>query len=57
MGIQTEGDIVPFKSRAQQRFAFGTNQPWAKEWASKTNFKKLPARVKKRKTKKRKRRR
>jgi len=36
---------MPFKSVAQQKFAFATHQPWAKEWASKTNFSKIPARV------------
>ena len=38
----------PFKSKAQQRFAFGTGQPWALKWAHATpNIKKLPQRVKK----------
>lgn len=33
---------MPFASKAQQRFAFATHQPWAKEFADKTNFKNLP---------------
>jgi len=37
---------VPFVSRAQQRYAFATDQPWAKEFAAKTNFKGLPQHVK-----------
>lgn len=36
----------PFASQAQQRFAFGTGQPWAKRWADETDFSKLPAKVK-----------
>jgi len=36
---------VPFVSKAQQRFAFATHQPWAKEWADKTTFKNLPQHV------------
>jgi hypothetical protein len=40
---------MPFKSRAQQRFMFSRMPRRAKAWAAKTNFKKLPARVKKRK--------
>lgn len=39
----------PFASKAQQRFAFGTGQPWAKKWADLTDFKHLPARVRKKK--------
>lgn len=35
----------PFVSRAQQRYAFATNQPWAEEWAAETDFRKLPARA------------
>ena len=34
---------MPFKSKAQERWAFANHQPWAKEWADKTNQKKLPA--------------
>jgi hypothetical protein len=37
---------MPFRSQAQQRFAFGTKQPWAKRWANETDFSKLPKRVK-----------
>jgi hypothetical protein len=33
---------MPFKSLAQARMAFATKKPWAKEWASKTNFSSLP---------------
>ena len=33
---------MPFVSTSQQRFAFGTHQPWAKRWAKQTNFKRLP---------------
>lgn len=36
---------MPFVSKAQQGFAFATGQPWAKEFADKTDFKKLPVRV------------
>jgi hypothetical protein len=36
---------MPFKSRAQQAWAFATGQPWAKKWAKHTpNMKKLPKR-------------
>ena len=34
---------MPFQSTAQQRFAFGTSQPWAKRWAAETDFSSLPA--------------
>lgn len=27
---------MPFKSKAQRRFAFGTKQPWAERWADET---------------------
>jgi hypothetical protein len=40
---------MPFQSKKQQRWAFATGQPWAKEWADKTDFKKLPLRMKKKK--------
>jgi len=33
----------PFVSRAQQRYAFGTGQPWAEEFAKHTDFAKLKA--------------
>ena len=36
---------MPFASQAQQRFAFGTHQPWAKRWARATDFANLPKRV------------
>lgn len=37
---------MPFVSKAQQRFAFATDQPWAKEWAHKTkSFERLPEHV------------
>jgi len=38
---------MPFKSRAQQRWAFATKQPFAREWAHKTDFEDLPDKVKK----------
>lgn len=38
---------MPFVSKAQQRYAFATHQPWAKEFAAKTNFKGLPEKAKK----------
>lgn len=38
---------MPFRSTAQQRFAFGTGQPWAKRWAAETDFSKLPRRARK----------
>lgn len=37
---------MPFKSKAQAKWAFATKQPFAKEFADKTNFKKLPRKVK-----------
>lgn len=43
MGSARSGE---FKSRAQQRFAFGTNQPWAKKWGDNTDFHDLPQHVK-----------
>ncbi len=36
----------PFASRQQAKWAFATKQPFAKEFADKTNFKKLPVKVK-----------
>jgi len=33
---------VPFKSRKQQRWAYATDQPFAKEWSDETNFDSLP---------------
>jgi len=36
---------MPFRSRAQQRFAFATDQPWAERWAAETpSFERLPER-------------
>lgn len=41
----------PFRSKAQQRFAFGTDQPWALKWAHATpNIKRLPQHVRKKKS-------
>lgn len=37
---------MPFKSKAQERWMFSQKPEMAKEWASKTNQKKLPERVK-----------
>ena len=34
---------MPFVSKAQQRWAFATKQPFAKEWAAITDEKRLPA--------------
>ena len=36
---------MPFVSRAQQRFAFATKQPWAKKFAAATDFSRLPDRA------------
>lgn len=36
---------MPFKSKAQERWAFATGKKWAKDWADKTNQSKLPKRV------------
>lgn len=33
---------MPFKSQAQEKWAFSTHQPWAKKWAHMTNQKDLP---------------
>jgi hypothetical protein len=35
-----------FASKAQQKWAFSTKQPFAQTWAGKTDFKKIPAKVK-----------
>ncbi len=47
---------MPFKSQAQAAFFFSKGSPvskkTAKEWASKTNFKKLPKKVKSKSSKK-----
>jgi hypothetical protein len=29
---------MPFKSMAQAKYAFATHQPWANEWADKTDW-------------------
>lgn len=29
-------ELMPFKSKAQMRFAFGTGQEWAQKWANAT---------------------
>lgn len=44
---------MPFQSKAQARWMFSNKPEMAKEWASKTDFKKLPMKVKKKKNKKR----
>jgi hypothetical protein len=36
---------MPFKSRAQEKWAFATHQPFAKKWADITDQKSLPTRV------------
>ena len=41
---------MPFVSKKQAKFAFGTKQPWAKEWAEKTDFSKIPDKKKKKKS-------
>ncbi len=35
---------MPFKSKVQQKWAFATHQPFAKDWAAVTNEKALPER-------------
>ncbi len=42
---------MPFKSKRQQRFMYATKPEGVdlKEWAEKTNFKKLPEKVRKKK--------
>jgi hypothetical protein len=42
---------MPFKSKQQEKWAFATKQPFAKEWADKTVQKGLPKRVKAKKGK------
>lgn len=42
---------MPFKSKKQEAWAFATKQPFAKEWAKKTDESKLPVRVKSKKKK------
>ena len=36
---------MPFQSKAQERWAFSTGQPFAKQWAAMTNQQALPQRV------------
>jgi hypothetical protein len=43
---------MPFKSKRQQRLFFATMPETAKEWAEKTDFSKLPEKVRKKKKKK-----
>jgi hypothetical protein len=43
---------MPFKSKRQQRWMFVNEPEMAKEWASKTDFKKLPEKTKKKNRKK-----
>ena len=38
---------MPFKSKAQEKWAFATKQPFAKKWAKMTVQKGLPKRKKK----------
>jgi hypothetical protein len=41
---------MPFKSKAQQKWAFANKKSWAKLWAKHTkNIKSLPKRVRKKK--------
>jgi hypothetical protein len=43
-------EVMPFKSKAQQKFMYAKHPKIAAKWAKKTtNFKSLPARAKKRK--------
>ena len=37
---------MPFVSKAQERWAFSTHQPFAHQWANMTNQKSLPKRKK-----------
>lgn len=43
---------MPFRSKRQQRFMFATMPETAKEWAEKTDFSKLPEKVRKKRKKK-----
>lgn len=40
---------MPFKSKAQEKWAFATKQPFAKKWSKMTNQKSLPKRKKSKK--------
>jgi len=41
--------LMPFRSKAQEKWAFANKKPFAKKWAKMTNQKSLPKRVKKKK--------
>lgn len=45
---------MPFRSKKQWKFAFATDQKWARKWAHETkrSYKALPSKVKKSKGKK-----
>lgn len=43
---------MPFRSKQQQKFMFATLPELAKEWAKKTDFSKIPKKVRKKKKKK-----
>lgn len=53
LGLPQEVSVVPFTSRQQWKYAFATDQPWAHRWAhhTKTAYKKLPKRAKKKRKK------
>lgn len=38
---------MPFKSKQQSKWAFATDQPFAKEWAKKTDYSKIPKKASK----------
>jgi hypothetical protein len=40
---------MPFKSKAQSRWAFANHKAWAKRWAKTTKYKALPNRKRKKK--------
>lgn len=42
---------MPYKSQAQEKWAFSTKQPFAKKWAKMTDQKSLPVKVLKKKAK------
>jgi 2'-5' RNA ligase len=50
-GSQGQVAFKPFRSTAQQRWAFANRMPWAERWADETDFGGLPARVARRKSK------
>ena len=43
---------MPFKSKAQEKWAFANKMPFAKEWADMTDQSKLPAKKGKKRKKK-----